>query len=208
MNPSSEFSSALISLTPGKRVKYLRQKIMKQNQHEFCTDGIIRSGTLKSIESERMKIGEKISERFLHKFGLEGIDCESDIFLNPSSSCDIRVDLSKKKLVGESLSKIEEIRIKSQKLIPIEVTDDSFSPYIKKSSTLLVKKLPASHVTNLNKDLCYIQGSTQSEIYFLTFLSSGNIVAEKPGKKIQLTEDTLSLCNVFAIELIYFGLLS
>ncbi|MGA9315230.1 MAG: hypothetical protein WBV77_11435 [Solirubrobacteraceae bacterium] len=68
---NEEISNILAALSPAKRVKYIRQKLLKQNQQTFCEDGIIREGTLKSIEIERMKIGPKIAERLTHKLSLE-----------------------------------------------------------------------------------------------------------------------------------------
>lgn len=75
-----ELAHDLALLSPSKRVKYIRQKLLKQNQQAFCEDGIIREGTLKSIEIERMKIGPKIAERLTHKLSLEGIICDASIF--------------------------------------------------------------------------------------------------------------------------------
>ena len=95
MNVES-ISNILYTLPPAKRIKFIRQKILKQNQIDFCSDGIIREGTLKSIESERIKIGEKIAERIIHKLKIEGVFCSKELFLEQSSPCDIKIDLSKK----------------------------------------------------------------------------------------------------------------
>ena len=93
---TSEITNELVKLSPGKRVKFIRQKLLKQNQQSFCEDGMVRSGTLKSIESERMKIGEKIAERLVHKLYLEGVICDSNIFLEKENPCHIEIDFSKK----------------------------------------------------------------------------------------------------------------
>lgn len=109
---SQEISNILINLSPAKRIKFIRQKLLKQNQQTFCEDGIIRSGTLKSIEIERIKVGPKIAERLVHKLNLEGIICDVSLFLEQNSPCTIKIDSSKKELAGSSMSYLEEIRQK------------------------------------------------------------------------------------------------
>ena len=47
----------LTTLSPVGRLKFIRQKIIKKSQINFCEDGIIRIGTLKAVESEKIKIG-------------------------------------------------------------------------------------------------------------------------------------------------------
>ncbi|KTD13219.1 hypothetical protein [Legionella jamestowniensis] len=117
---NQEISNILINLSPAKRVKFIRQKLLKQNQQTFCEDGIIRSGTLKSIEIERIKIGPKIAERLVHKLNLEGIICDPNLFLEQNAPCTIKIDSSKKELTGSSMSYLEEIRQKITQLTPIK----------------------------------------------------------------------------------------
>src|SRR5262245_57086622 len=109
-NDKKELSRILLPLTPGKRLKYIRQKILNKNQSDFCEDGIIRTGTLKSIETERMKIADKIAERIIHKLSLEGIICEKSLLTKNDDPCIISIDTTKKELAGSSIKTLEEIR--------------------------------------------------------------------------------------------------
>ncbi|HAF87403.1 MAG TPA: hypothetical protein DCG13_02430, partial [Legionellales bacterium] len=121
MNPT-ELSHALAQRSPPKRLQFIRQIILKQNQARFCEDGIIRMGTLKSIESARMDIGVKMAERLVHKLSLEGILCDKDLFLAPNSLCVIRFDDTQKALTQKARQSLEIIRQKVTQLVPITIT--------------------------------------------------------------------------------------
>lgn len=203
MTSTKDYSETLSQLSPGKRLKFIRQKIINQNQVSFCQDGIIRSGTLKSIESERMKIGEKIAEKIIHKLNLEGVECNIDMFVNTSSNCDIEINSSRKDIIGSSMLKLEEIRKKTLNLTPIEVLDDHFSPFIPSGSTLLAQEINESDFRKLKGTLCFIKGN-KSGLYFLSYVDDNNITAETPNKKTFLSKSILDFCMLFIVELIYY----
>lgn len=200
----NEISNALITLSPAKRVKYLRQKLLKQNQHSFCEDGIIRSGTLKSIESERMKIGSKVAERLVHKFHLEGIICGPHIFLEHGDPCDIKIDHSKKELSGSAMSSLEEIRKKTALLTPIVINTNDYAPIIPEHSTLLGREATKNDVVHFKNTLCFIKGD-KSSLYYLTHLNNEELEATFNNKTINISANIFDFCSIFIIEIVYFG---
>jgi hypothetical protein len=203
-NDQEELSRILSILSPGKRLKYIRQRILKKNQMEFCEDGIIRTGTLKSIETGRMKIAEKIAERIIHKLSLEGIVCDKSLFIKDDDSCLISINNTKKDLAGSSTRTLEEIRKKITTLIPIEVPHNDFYPIIPSGSMLLTHELLIGDLKNLSNTLCIIKGDKTS-LHFLTYHSNQKIIAEINGEKKILVKDITDFCTIYIVELIYFG---
>ncbi|KTD33593.1 hypothetical protein Lnau_2344 [Legionella nautarum] len=201
---NNEISNTLISLSPAKRVKYIRQKLLNQNQQTFCEDGIIREGTLKSIEIERMKIAPKIAERLTHKLGLEGIVCDVNIFLEENNPCHITIDMSKKELTGKSKICLEEMRQKITQLTPINIETDEYAPLIPAQSTLLGREANKDNLSQFNKTLCFIKGN-KSSLYYLTFLNENELEAEINNKKLIISGNIIDFCSIFIIELIYLG---
>lgn len=201
---NNEISNTLISLSPAKRVKYIRQQLLKQNQQTFCEDGIVREGTLKSIEIERMKIAPKIAERLTHKFGLEGVVCDVNIFLEENNPCHITIDMSKKELTGKSKICLEEMRQKITQLTPINIETDEYTPLIPAQSTLLGREVSKDDLSQFNKTLCFIKGN-KSSLYYLTFLNENELEAEINNKKLIISGNIIDFCSIFIIELIYLG---
>jgi hypothetical protein len=199
-----ETSNILALLSPAKRVKYIRQKLLKQNQQTFCKDGIIREGTLKSIEIERMKIGPKIAARLIHKLSLEGVICDINIFLEENDPCYVTLDSSKKELTGTSMSCLEEIRKKITLLTPINIVTNEYAPLIPKQSTLLGREATIDNIHQFNKTLCFIKGN-KSCMYYLTFLNKNELKAEINSEQIIISTNILNFCSIFIIELIYLG---
>ena len=200
---TNEITNELVKLTPGKRVKFIRQKLLKQNQQSFCEDGIVRSGTLKSVESERMKIGEKIAERLVHKLHLEGIICNSSIFLERKNPCFIEVDFSKKELTGGGTNSLENIRKKISQLTPITINTSEYAPIIPKNTILLTHEATKETLAQLNDTLCYIKGDKAS-LYYLTFLNPEELSASFNGKTIILSSNLFDFCSVYIVEIVYF----
>lgn len=199
----NEINSELNKLSTAKRIKFIRQKVLNQNQQTFCEDGIIRSGTLKSIESERMKIGPKIAERLVHKLSLEGIKCKSALFLEPNSLCFLEIDFSKRQLAGESIGYLEEIRKKIAQLIPIIINIDEFEPLIPKGTTLLTHEAKEKELKQVTNKLCYIKGD-KSFLYYLTYLNEKELKATFNNKEIILSTAMLEFCTIYMVEIIYF----
>lgn len=201
---NEEISNVLALLSPAKRVKYIRQKLLKQNQQTFCEDGIIREGTLKSIEIERMKIGPKIAERLAHKLNLEGIICNLGIFLEDDNPCLISINPSKKELIGKSMEYLEEMRQKITQLTPINIVTDEYAPLIPAQSILLGREANKDNLPQFNKTLCFIKGNKCS-LYYLTFLNENELEAEVNDNKLIISTSILNFCSIFIIELIYLG---
>lgn len=199
-----DLSSILIPLSPAKRLKYIRQKLLKQNQQTFCADGIIRSGTLKSIEIERMRIGYKIADKLVHKLSLEGILCNSNIFLDKNAPCDIIIDTSKKELIGSSINSLEEIRKKITQLIPLYISTDEYVPVIPQGTTLLAYEASFADLKLLNNTLCLIKGD-KSSLYYLTYCSDNSLYAQMNNSEMIIPINILDFCAIFVIEIIYFG---
>ena len=201
---NDELSNTLTVLSPAQRLKYIRQKLLKQNQQTFCEDGIIREGTLKSIEIERMKIAPKIAERLVHKLCLEGIICDSAVFLEPNNPCHLIVDASKKELTGKSKSYLEEMRQKITQLTPINITTNEYAPLIPSGTVLLAREASQEDLRQLNQKLCFIKGK-KSSLYYLTYLNDNELEAAMNDKKIVISANIIDFCSIFIIELIYLG---
>lgn len=199
-----DISTELKALSPAKRVKFLRQKILQQNQTTFCADGIVRSGTLKSIESERMKIGPKVADRLVRKLSLEGIKCQADLFLTDNSRCILEVDFSKRKLAGESISYLEEMRQRIGYLTPIFINSGEFEPLIPQGTTLLTYEAGEKDLQMLNNRLCYIKGD-KSQLYYVKSISKDKFEAFFNNKKVEFLRSMLDICSVYIVEIIYFG---
>ncbi|MCC5792133.1 MAG: hypothetical protein JJT82_05930 [Legionellaceae bacterium] len=200
----NEITNELVKLSPAKRVKFIRQKLLKQNQQSFCEDGIVRSGTLKSIESERMKIGAKIAERLVHKLYLEGIICDAQIFLEKNAPCHIKIDTSKNELSGKSKSYLEEIRQKITQLTPIIINSDAYEPIIANETILLTHEAKKEDLEALKNTLCYIKGD-KSSLYYLTYLNSNELEANFNNKKIIMSTSMVDFCSIYIVEIIYLG---
>lgn len=193
----------LLKMLPAKRLKYLRQKVAQKNQTEFCLDGIIRSGTLKSIETEKLKISPKIAERLVHKFKLEGIICNSDLFLVDKSTCQITFDHSQKSLISNTPSTLEEIRKKLATLTPIDIDKNLCPAIIPNGATALARELTPDDLPKLNNTLCIVHGSK----VFISFLSyeDDQIISIMAGKTDYFSPNIFSLCGVYAIEILFYN---
>ena len=181
----------------------MRQKVIKQNQDQFCQDGIIRSGTLKSVESEKLKISPKIAERLVHKFRLEGLICNDDIFLHNESTCEIKFDSTRKQIVGPLISNLEEIRKKLSTLTPIQI-DKSLCPTLAPNgATALARELRMEDLSALNKTLCLVHGIKN----FITYLTYENhqILSEYNGQTEYFPTNIINFCGLYAIEVLYFN---
>ena len=199
-----EISTELINLSPAKRVKFIRQKLLKQNQQSFCNDGIVRSGTLKSMESERMKIGPKIAERLVHKLHLEGIVCDTQIFLEQNNPCHIKIDASKKELTGNSMSSLEEIRQKITQLTPIIISTNDYEPLIPEGSTLLARETAKKYLKEFKNTLCFIKGE-KSSLYYLNYINNKEVEAKFNNKTITISTNIFDFCSIYIVEIIYLG---
>ncbi len=193
----------LAQKSPAKRLKYLRQKIVKKNQDDFCLDGIIRSGTLKSVESEKLKISPRIAEKLVHKFRLEGVICEETLFLEHEAVCEIAIDDSREKIIGQSSANLEEIRRKLSSLTPIHI-DKTLCPSIAPNGgTALARELKEENLFHLNKTLCLVHG-TKVFVSYLTY-ENDQIVAECNGKVERFPTNLIQFCGMYAIEILYFN---
>mgnify|MGYP001066843115 FL=1 len=201
---SQEISNTLKGLSPAKRIKFLRQQILNKNQQQFCEDGIIRAGTLKSIEIERMKIGPKIAARLCHKFSLEGIICDAALFLEHDNCCELEIDHKKKELIGNSLDSLELMRKKITQLTPIQITHDDFSPFIPKDSVLLIREANPKDISGFKKTLCLIRGDKYS-LYYLTLTSDDELYAEYKDKQTVFSLNLFDFCSVYIVEMIYLN---
>lgn len=193
----------LIAKSPAKRLKYLRQKVVKKNQIEFCQDGIIRSGTLKLVESEKLKISPKIAQRIVHKMRLEGVICDEDLFLNDKSQCIFAYDDSRNKIIGPSSSNLEEIRQKLSTLTPIHIDKELCPTLAPNGAAALARELKEDDLPHLKNTLCLVHG-TKKFISFLTY-DDNQILAEYNGKVERFPTDIIHFCGLYAIEILYFN---
>lgn len=192
----------LVLKTPAKRLKYLRQKVIKKNQNQFCLDGIIRSGTLKSVESEKLKISPRIAERLVHKFRLEGVVCNEELFLESQSNCEITFDDTREKIIDPTAN-LEEIRKKLSTLTPIQIDKELCPTLAPKGATALARELKEDDLVNLNKTLCLVHG-TKIFVSFLTY-DNNQILAEYDGKVERFTTNIIHFCGMYVIEILYFN---
>ncbi len=188
--------------TPAERLKYLRQKVIKKNQTQFCQDGIIRSGTLKSVETEKLKISPRIAERLVHKFRLEGIVCNEKLFLEPNSNCEITFDDTREKIIGPT-SNLEEIRKKLSSLTPIQIDKDLCPTIAPNGATALARELREDDLAHLKRTLCLVHG-TKIFVSFLTY-ENNEILSECNGKTERFPTNIIHFCGMYAIEILYFN---
>lgn len=193
----------LTQKTPAKRLKFLRQKVVKKNQEEFCLDGIIRSGTLKSVESEKLKISPRIAEKLVHKFRLEGVICKEALFLEPETDCDIAIDDSREKIIGPSTTNLEEIRRKLSLLTPIHIDKNLCPSIAPNGGTALARELKNEDLVHLNKTLCLVHG-TKVFVSYLTY-EKKQIIAECNGNVERFPTNIIQFCGMYAIEILYFN---
>lgn len=193
----------LIQKSPAKRLKFLRQKVVKKNQDDFCLDGIIRSGTLKSVESEKLKISPRIAEKLVHKFRLEGVICKGSLFLESETDCEIVIDDSREKIIDQSSGNLEEIRKKLSSLTPIHI-DRSLCPALAPNGgTALARELKEEDLVHLNKTLCLVHG-TKVFVAHLTY-EKNQIIADSNGKLERFPTNIIQFCGMYAIEILYFN---
>jgi hypothetical protein len=202
MNDLADLTENLIQKSPAKRLKFLRQKILKKNQNTFCEDGIIRSGTLKSVETEKLKISPRIAERLVHKFRLEGLICSHDLFLEHTSQCLVEFDDRRKHIIGNSTETLEDIRVKLRTLTPVHINQDLCPSLFPNGATALAKELIADDLPSLKRTLCLVQGSK----VFITYLTYENdqITASLDGKIEYFPTNIINFCELYAIEIVYF----
>ncbi len=203
MDDLETIQNILTKISPAKRLKYLRQKITKKNQTAFCQDGIIRSGTLKSVETEKLKISPRIAERLTHKFRLEGVVCSDDIFLDDNSECNIRFDRTQERIIGSSASSLEDIRKKLTTLTPIDIPKDLCPTLFPNGATALARELKPDELHTLKKTLCLVHG----EKIFISFLSYENdqIISAINDKVEHFSNNIINFCGLYAIEIVYFN---
>ncbi|MBI2791612.1 MAG: hypothetical protein HYX61_06605 [Gammaproteobacteria bacterium] len=202
MDDLDTLKEKLVLKTPAKRLKYLRQKVIKKNQNQFCMDGIIRTGTLKSVESEKLKISPRIAEKLVHKFRLEGVICNEELFLQPNGNCEINLDDSREKIIDPT-SNLEEIRKKLSTLTPIQIDKDLCPTLAPNGATVLARELKEEDLILLNKTLCLVHG-TKIFVSFLTY-DNNQIIAEHDGKVERFPTNIIHFCGMYAIEILYFN---
>lgn len=190
-------------LLPSERLKYIRQKIVKKNQNQFCQDGIIRVGTLKSIETGKLKISPRIAERLIHRLRLEGVFCDSDVFLDQGSSCHIRIDNTQNKIIDSPVSNLEEIRRKLHTLTPIYISKDLCPLLAPNGATALAHQLKLEDLKILNNTLCLIHG-TKKLVAYLTY-ENNQIRSQYSGEVEYFPPNIINFCGVYAIEILYFN---
>lgn len=203
MDSLALINESLSGMAPAKRLKFLRQKVIKKNQDEFCQDGIIRTGTLKSIESEKIKISYRIAERLVHKFKLEGVVCNENLFLEPNAECDIIIDDSREKIIGSSSNSLEDIRRKLSSLTPIHIDKNLCPTIAPNGGTALARELKEDDLIHLSKTLCLVHG-TKVFVSYLTY-ENDQIVAECNGKVERFPTNLIQFCGMYAIEILYFN---
>lgn len=203
MNELDTLKNNLMLQSPSQRLKFIRQKVVKKNQNQFCQDGIIRIGTLKSIETEKLKISPRIAERLVHKFSLEGVLCNVDTFLEHKGPCDIKIDSTQAQIIGSSVSNLEEIRRKLQTLTPIYIDKDLCPLLAPNGATALARQLKFEDLSMLNNTLCLIHG-TQKIVAYLTY-ENNQILSQYNGKVEYFPVNIINFCGVYAIEILYFN---
>lgn len=192
----------LILKTPAKRLKFLRQKVIKKNQTQFCIDGIIRSGTLKSVESEKLKISHRIAEKLVHKLRLEGIVCGTDLFLDPQSDCEVKLDDTREKIIGPAIGSLEIIRQKLSTLTPINI-DKNLCPHLAPNGAIaLARELNSEDLPTLNNTLCLVHG-TKIFMSHLTY-KANQILSECNNQKEYFPLNIIHFCGLYVIEILYF----
>lgn len=203
MDDLATVNETLSQISPAKRLKFLRQKVIKKNQDEFCLDGIIRSGTLKSVESEKLKISPRIAEKLVHKLKLEGIICNEELFLEPDAKCEIVIDDSREKIIGPSSANLEEIRKKLSSLTPIHIDKNLCPAVAPNGATALAKELNENDLLSLNKTLCLVHGA-KVFVSFLTY-ENNQIRSEIQGKKEYYPANIIKFCGIYMLEVLYFN---
>ncbi|MBN9289478.1 MAG: hypothetical protein BGO43_13515 [Gammaproteobacteria bacterium 39-13] len=203
MNDLETIKENLILKSPAKRLKFLRQKVIKKNQDQFCQDGIIRSSTLKFVETERLKISPRIAERLVHKLRLEGIICKEEIFLEHNSDCQIILDDSREKIIGPSSSNLEEIRKKLSILTPLHIDKELCPSIAPNGATALARELREDDLLQLNKTLCFVQGA-KTFVSLLTY-ENNQILSDNDGKIEYFPTNIINFCGMYAIEILYFN---
>ncbi len=195
-------ASTLEPLSPGKRLKYLRQKIVQKNQDDFCQDGIIRAGTLKLIESNRLKISPRIAVRLTHKFRLEGVSCEPDLFFEDNNNCNVAIDNTRQNIIGSAMSSLEELRIKISTLTPISISKEICPSLLPNGGIALARELKQNELQTLNNTLCLIHG-TQLCVSYLTY--DGKQLLSKCEDKIEyFSTHIIHICGIYVIEMLSF----
>lgn len=193
----------LVHKSPAKRIKFLRQKVIKKNQEQFCQDGIIRSSTLKYMETGRIKISPRIAERLVHKFRIEGIICKEEIFLEPESDCQIILDDTREKIIGPSGSNLEEIRKKLSTLIPVHINRELCPAIAPNGATALARELREEDLSQLKDTLCLVHG-TKTFVSLLSY-ENNQILSDNNGKIERFPTDIIHFCGMYAIEILYFN---
>lgn len=205
MNDIDTLQNTLITLIPSLRLKYIRQKIVKKNQNQFCQDGIIRIGTLKSIETGKLKISPRIAERLIHRLRLEGIFCDCDMFLEQQSPCHIQIDSTQNKIIDRSVANLEEIRRKLHTLTPIYISKDLCPLLAPNGATALTQQLKFDDLKTLNNTLCLIHG-TKKLVAYLTY-ENNQIRSQHNGEVEYFPPNIINFCGIYAIEILYFACL-
>ncbi|MFZ9034575.1 MAG: hypothetical protein ACO2ZM_00415 [Francisellaceae bacterium] len=200
---ADELSKILQQLAPFERLKYLRKKQVKQTQDVFCKEGIVRVGTLKATEAGKVKIGERVADKLVNKFAIEGIIISPSLFLDEHDPCHIQLNAKQKKLCNDP-SQVEYLRNRLDTLCPISIESNDYSPFLKKGSLILGHKINKSQIQTLKNTLCLIEGNKQTIYYLSHNANNATINAEIKGKKSFLPVDIFDLCNIYVIDVVYY----
>lgn len=190
-------------LAPHERLKYIRKKLLGINQEEFCSNGNFSLNTLKHVESGRVAISEKNAEKLIYQLQIFGVYCNSDIFQDHPSRINIDIDYKFKEDNFSLTDDISRFNEKIKKLKAIKINENIYEPFIKKDSIVFIDVNKSITPESLNETLCLIEAST-TKIFFLTY-KDNQVIAEFKEEKMVFSLDTLKMCKVYPIDVVFYG---
>ncbi|WHN66754.1 hypothetical protein [Cysteiniphilum sp. QT6929] len=197
-----KLSQKLKNLKPHERIRLLRREIVKQNQTDFCNEGIVRIGTLKLIESARVKVGKRVANGLAKKFELEGIYLDPSMFMEKENSCVIKVNKTHKSLCNDP-ARVEVLRKNLSSLTPITINVDIYNPFLPKNTMIMGSLIHTEQeIKSLDNTLCLIQGNAQN-IYYMSY-RNGKLRATFNNEETDFPMDIAKLCQLYRIDVVFY----
>lgn len=194
----------LKSLEPCERLKYIRKVILKINQEEFCSDGLIGLSTLKHIERGANEIKNSMNDLLVNKLLRYGVICSKDFFLPKPDNFSLEVNPDIFNQMDNIKSDLITFKNRIPNLVAVKMHNDAFAPHIPKGSIIFINPYQIKDPTCLNNTLCFLEGKTEDKRIFYITNKNKEFIAEYNSIKTVFPKEVFELFKVHVIENIFY----
>lgn len=195
----------LKGLEPCERLKYIRKVILKINQEEFCSDGLIGLSTLKHIERGANEIKVSMNDLLINKLLRYGVICSKDFFLSAPDELFLEFNPDVFSQADNLRNDLIVFKNRIPNLVAIKIHNNSFAPHIPKDSIIFINPYEIKDPSRLTNTLCFLEGKTDDKRIFYITNENNKIIAEYNGIKTVFPKEVFELFKVHVIENIFYA---